>query len=77
MTTSRVSTSARAIMTRAATQAAEPVMWGAMLRFDGACGDEVRRQLHAAARVPGGAGAGLRAPRRLELHPHARPGARE
>jgi hypothetical protein len=41
MTTSRVSTSARAVMTRAATQAEEPVMWGAMLRFDGACGDEV------------------------------------
>jgi len=31
MTTSRVATSARAIITSAATQAAEPVMWWAML----------------------------------------------
>src|SRR5216683_334599 len=32
MTASRVSTSARAIMTSAATQAGEPVMWCAMLK---------------------------------------------
>ena len=42
------------------------------LAFDFVCGDEVERQLHRAAGVPGGPRAGLRAAGSVVLHPHAR-----